>query len=81
MATTWECPDTAVVGQVQDRASNWYPTCSEPMLLVESIPPFDVAQIDPSTATGAAGAGFIVLGSGLLIVKAVRLIIDTVKGI
>ncbi len=57
----------------------WIDVLVQTDVVIERPEPFDPAHIDAETATEAAGAGFVVLGVGLLLVLAVKAIIRLVR--
>lgn len=75
------CPETATTGSTVDPGGNFYAHCSEPLVNVLVNAPFDSASIDPATASAAFGAGFVALGIGILMARAIRLIVHFVRDI
>lgn len=68
---------------VASNGSASYPTCTSGGAWVEvhvgAAQDFDVADLDPEVATAAFGAGFVMLGTALVIVWAARAIIRAIR--
>lgn len=78
-AGVWECPSGDHV-VLLDAGTGYYGAhCVTAGIWQEHNPEFDPASLDPAVATSALGAGFIVMGIGVLMARAVRIIIDMVR--
>lgn len=81
-ATVFVCPPESVGIEKPILSSIERPTCAadegqwQTVLLAE---PFDPSQLQSSELAGAFGAGFLVMGTGLAIAWAARILVAAVR--
>ncbi|MCR9089892.1 MAG: hypothetical protein NXI11_00885 [Proteobacteria bacterium] len=74
------CPEGDTGSYNPGLGNNPTATCDSGFVWVDIYAPGDaINSLDPQLLAGAFGAGFVVLGTGLVIVMAGRLILDAIR--